>query len=60
MPVRVFIWQVGRSWLAQCPSLQCGGRGKTRGEALRALRTEVRNHTEVEIIDGKPPPMEDA
>lgn len=66
MSVRVHIWQVGNAWLALCPSLQSGGRGKTRDAALRELRSEIRdelemvfNCCEIEVIDGAPAaPME--
>jgi len=60
MAVRVYVWPVGSAWLALCPSLQSGGRGKTRGDALHELRTEIRDELEmvfnadIEIIDGVP------
>jgi hypothetical protein len=64
MAVRVHVWQVGSAWLASCPSLESGGRGKTRDAALRELRTEIRDELEMvfnadlEVVEG-PPPMED-
>jgi hypothetical protein len=65
MSVRVHIWQVGNAWLASCPSLEAGGRGDTRGEALRVLKSAIARDLEmlfaeeIQIVNSPPPMMKD-
>jgi hypothetical protein len=61
MSVQIYCWQVGDAWLATCPSLESGGRGDTRDEALRRLHSEISEELRmvfnegIQIIDSPPP-----
>ena len=62
MAVRVYIRQCPTgAWLAECPTLQSGGRGKTREMALLELKSEIAHdlemlfNTDIEVIEGAAP-----
>jgi hypothetical protein len=64
MSVRLYVWRGFHAWLALAPALELGATGPTRNEAMRAVRVQARRErqlfgTGIEVVEGKPPPMED-
>jgi hypothetical protein len=66
LSVRLYVWRGLHAWLAQCPELEIGGSGRTRDEATRKVRKQADYDARmifgagIEVVEGPPPPMEDA